>query len=113
MLSLFPSLFDYSAVAITVLRVVVAVIFITEGCKGLFTKDPPASSYQKFLFVLECIGGTLLFIGLFTQAAVLVLAVASVKKLYKDRTAFYVLLFFISLSFLFFGPGLWSIDYPL
>lgn len=131
MLSLFPTLFDYSAVATVVLRVVVAVIFIMEGYKKLPKKsvpmvegitEPKKPFVQTFMPVIEFIGGLFFFVGLFTQLVAVILAAISMKKMcveYKHKSAqnhdflFFLLLFFITLSFLFFGPGLRSIDYPL
>jgi uncharacterized membrane protein YphA (DoxX/SURF4 family) len=122
MLSLFPSLLDYNALAVTVLRIVVAVIFITEGYRVFFRKEVLTSSYRKFLSLVELIGGIFLFAGLFTQAMAIILGAVSLKKTYLDyrngageerHIPFYFLLFIVSASFLFFGPGLWSIDYPL
>lgn len=126
MLSFFPDFFDYSAVAVTVLRIVVALIFITEGYKILSQKDAAddrqSNTIKKILIVSESVLGVLLFVGLFTQIVAAALALVSIKKAYVARKnteqknvnlPFYILLFFVSLSFLFFGPGLLSIDYPL
>lgn len=122
MLSLFPSLFDYSAVAIGVLRAVVAVVFIIEGYKKLPKKGAVTTLCQKIMPIIELAGGIFLLAGLFTQAAAIILATVSIKKAHIEhkkesdedqRVSFSVLLFIISLSFLFLGPGLWSIDYPL
>ncbi len=123
MLSLFPTFFDYSAVAVTVLRVVVALIFITEGYKMLPQKtgaeNTKNSFFPRVLSLAESLFGILLLIGLFTQVAGVALAIVSAKRMYLNKrnkgaaASLSILLFFISLSFLFFGPGLLSIDYPL
>ena len=122
MLSLFPSFFDYSAVAVGVLRVVVAIIFITEGYKNLPKKGEATTFCKKVMPIIELAGGIFLLAGIFTQADALVLAAVSAKKTYTEykkgssenqRVSFSFLLFIISLAFLFLGPGLWSIDYPL
>lgn len=122
MLSLFPSLFDYSAVAVGVLRIVAAVIFIMEGYKKLPQKGAPNTFRKKFLSIVELAGGIFLLAGIFTQADAIILGAVSLKRAYCDRkkeiaeerrTTFYLLLFAVSISFLFLGPGLWSIDYPL
>lgn len=120
MLSLFPSFFDYGTVAVAVLRMVAAIIFIAEGYR-VFQKQSEFS-VKKLLSAIECAGGVFLLAGLFTQAAAIILSAVSVKKAYTEHKkesdderliSFYVLLFMVSLSFLFLGPGLWSIDYPL
>lgn len=120
MLSLFSSFFDYSTLIVAVLRIVVAIIFIAEGYRT-FQKQSRFSA-KKLLSAVEFVGGVFLLAGLFTQAIAVVLAVVSIKKTYLEyknessagkNISFYILLFFVSLSFLFLGPGLWSIDYPL
>ncbi len=122
MLSLFPTLFDYGAVAVGILRIVVAIIFIAEGYKRLPRKGAETTFFRNLIPIVEMTLGTLFLVGLFTQAVAVALATVSVKQMfaeYKHKSAeernlsFYILLFFISLSFLFWGPGLWSIDYPL
>lgn len=122
MLSLFPSFFDYNAVAIGVLRIVTAIIFIAEGYKKLPQKGGATTFYKKIIPIIELASGVFLLAGFFTQADSIILAAVSIKKAYteykkgaiEDRhTPFYFLLAIVSLSFLFLGPGLWSIDYPL
>jgi uncharacterized membrane protein YphA (DoxX/SURF4 family) len=126
MLSLFPSFLNYSAIAVAVIRVVVAIIFIMEGQRGAFENLPKKNGttnfYKKIIPIIELIGGIFLLGGLFTQAIAIILGAVSLKKTYieykKDRdecrrVSFFLLLFIISISFLFLGPGLWSIDYPL
>lgn len=122
MLSLFPSFFDYATIAVTVLRITISVIFITEGYARLPKKGVATTLCQKVMPIIELVGGIFLLAGLFTQAAAIILATVSIKKAYTEhkkesdedqRVSFYVLLFIVSLSFLFLGPGLWSIDYPL
>jgi uncharacterized membrane protein YphA (DoxX/SURF4 family) len=122
MLSLFPSFFDYNVIAVGVLRVFVAIMFILDGYKKLPQKDTSGAFHKKFLSVIEITGGVFLLAGIFTQADAILLGVVSLKRAYCDRkkegaeehhTSFYLLLCAVSLSFLFLGPGLWSIDYPL
>jgi uncharacterized membrane protein YphA (DoxX/SURF4 family) len=122
MLSLFPSLFDYSALAVGVLRFVVGILFIVGGYKYLSQKGAEKSLLSRFLSGTELAGGVLLLAGLFTQAVAVVLGIAAFRNAcaaYKKEpreeklAPFYLLLSIISISFLFLGPGLWSIDYPL
>lgn len=106
-----------------------ALIFISHGygCfsqkKPFFTEITPEGKiglYKKSIAVAQSVLGLLLLVGLFTQAVALALALVSLEKLCftdKNKTSanrsLYTLLFFVSLSFLFFGPGLFSLDYPL
>lgn len=122
MLSVFPSFFDYSVVAVAVLRIITAVIFITEGYKRFPQKNRGTTFCKKFLPIIELLGGILLLVGFLTQIAVIILSAVSLKKGYfeykKDsdeerNVPFYLLLSAVSLSFLFLGPGMWCIDYPL
>lgn len=122
MLSLFPSLFDYSAVAVTVLRLTVSVIFIIEGYRRLPKKYSAENFYRNLVPIIEIALGVFFFSGLFTQAVAVIFAAISLKNIFLEYKSgdkkekaflFYFLLFFTSLSFLFLGPGLWSIDYPL
>lgn len=122
-------MFDFSVLATTVLRLVVGVILMIEGSRFfkntsfLSILSSKASLYiKKIPAVIELVGGTLLFIGLFTQPAAIILSLTILVRLYtvyKEKPAdprifsFYVLLFFVTLSFLFFGPGMASLDYPL
>jgi uncharacterized membrane protein YphA (DoxX/SURF4 family) len=129
MLSLFPQLFDFAFPATAVLRLVVAIIFIIEG-KRNFYKTPLLSTIlnQKIVYakkthaILEIIGGCLLFIGLFVQTTSIILSLLILIRIYMEYKekptdkriySFYILLFFLTLSFLFLGPGAVSLDFPL
>lgn len=122
MLSLFPSLFDYGAVALGGLRMVVAIIFILNGYKNFPGKDTRATLPQKFLSWGSLVGGVFFLAGFFTQVVAILLSAIAATQVFleykKDgetgrQISFYSLLFVVSFSFLFLGPGLWSIDYPL
>lgn len=80
------------------------------------------SSNNKFLCVVEIIGGGLLIIGMFTQIValifVLILGVALIQKMrhgtfLSDGVNYYLILFVIALSLLFSGAGFFAVDYPL
>jgi uncharacterized membrane protein YphA (DoxX/SURF4 family) len=119
MLSLFPQLFDFVIPATAVLRIIVGIVFILEGKRNFFK----TSAYvQKSLAFVEIIGGILFFIGLFVQPVSIVLSFSVLARIYNEYRAksadkriysFYILLFFITISFLFLGPGMVSLDYPL
>lgn len=122
MLSLFPSLFAYSVLTLGVLRLIIAIVFIMEGYKSFSRKTAAGAFRTKFLSIIEVVGGIFLLVGFLTQATAIILGAISLKNTYLESrkgvgeqklTAFYFLLCIISLSFLFLGPGLWSIDYPL
>lgn len=119
MLSIFPQLFDFVIPATAVLRIVVGLVFIIEGKRIFFKTNAYA---QKTHAILEMLGGFLLFAGLFVQPVSVVLSLSVLVKIYNEYGAkpadkriysFYILLFFITLSFLFLGPGMISLDYPL
>jgi uncharacterized membrane protein YphA (DoxX/SURF4 family) len=122
MLSLFPSFLDYNIIAVAVLRMVVGVVFIAEGYKTLSKRESAGTLRQRFMSGVELLFGIFLFAGLLTQGVAIILSAISAKRAYLESSkksgkekhvSFYLLLFMVSLSFLFFGPGLWSIDYPL
>ena len=129
MLSLFPRLLDFSVITISVLRIVTGIFFLWEAygsfkknkCAVIETIAPEKRGWCKTTIgILSAIGGFFLTIGLFTQIAAMVLALVSVRKGIMKRhenpaqtLPYYILLFFVSLAFLFLGPGMWGLDYPL
>jgi uncharacterized membrane protein YphA (DoxX/SURF4 family) len=132
MLSLFQSLFDYQFLALGVLRVIVALLFIVEGYQKYPKKKAPISTEgvapkknhvcKCFLSGIEFVLGLFLLAGLFTQAAAVLLACVAIKRIYNQyrhkpakerKIEYYVLLAVISLFFLFSGPGAYGIDFPL
>lgn len=63
---------------------------------------------------VSLIAGMLVFVGLFTQPAALVLAVISLARVRdKDDRLLYLLLFAMALSLLFSGAGFFAFDLPL
>ncbi len=119
MLSLFPTLFDFNIIAVTTLRVIVALLFLWEG-RRVF-QDRRHLVTTSFA-VLSLCAGALLLVGLFTQADSIVLSLTALFLGYRENKGksvkdwdirYFVLLFVVTLSFLFFGPGMLSIDYPL
>jgi len=132
MLSLFQSLFDYQFLALGVLRVIVALLFIVEGYQKYPKKKAPISTESvapKKSHVCKCVlsgfefvWGLFLLAGLFTQAAAILLACVTIKRIYNQyrhksakerKIEYYILLAVISLFFLFSGPGAYGIDFPL
>ena|SRR5581483_11868803 len=134
MLSLFPNLLNYSLVAPFILRVVLGLIFIDLGALKFKSEKKrwvesfnalhlrPADLFVAIYAAVQVIGGILLIIGLYTQAAALVFVIFTAIELYIEWSAkeilkrdfvFYALLLAIALSILLTGPGVYSIDLPL
>lgn len=113
MLSLFPSLFDYSFFGITFLRVVLALVI--AWCAWEKPKE------QWPMKLVQGIIAVLLLIGLFTQAAALLLAIIATANLImkkenrnnRDWVTSRVLIIALALALVLFGPGAWAIDLPL
>lgn len=134
MLSIFPSLFNFSFFAPTIIRLVAALVFIFDGYQKTFTRKTEwtdhfesagiKSAKQIILAVgiLELIAGIFLLVGFLVQAAALTLAIISltyiILKIKKpaalpSKVSFYLLLLVINLSLLLTGPGALAFDLPL
>jgi putative oxidoreductase len=118
----------YTPVALAVLRIVTALIFLEHGSQKLFgfpaaqpSGLPPALSFFWFGGILEFFGGLLVLVGLFTRCAAFVLAgeMAVAYWLVHAPKSFFpalnggdaaILYCFVFLYLVFAGPGLWSID---
>jgi putative oxidoreductase len=114
--------------ALSVLRIVAALIFMAHGTQKLFgfpaapdSGLPPAFSLFWIGGVLEFVGGLLLLVGLFTRAAAFVLAgmMAVAYWMFHAPSNFYpvlnggdaaILYCFVFLYLVFAGPGPWSLD---
>ena len=117
-----------------ILRLVIGLIFIDLGIlKFRAEKTRWLASFETLgirpadLFVpvyasLQILGGILLILGLWTQAAALVFVIFTGIELYVEMNAkevlkrdlvFYLLFFVISLSLLLTGAGSFAIDIPL
>jgi uncharacterized membrane protein YphA (DoxX/SURF4 family) len=118
MLSLFPDLLTYSFYGITLLRVATGLVLLAHAWEH-FNHSPTLSS--RLLALVEAVIAGLLIIGLFTQAAALLLTLLIIGTLainyrHKDKKiswSFYFLLAVIGLSLATMGPGAWAIDWPL
>lgn len=135
MLSVFPQLFDYSFLAITVLRITLGVIFIFFAYGKLFRERSmriaffdklslrPAIVFFSIVTGLELIAGIFLTIGLFTQIMAMItgtlMVLATLIKwrrpdvLPYNTAEFYILLALVSYSLVFLGPGSFAFDLPL
>ena len=133
MLNLFPSLL-IPMLGPVVLRLVIGLIFIDlgwlkfRGEKSRWTASfytlgiRPADLFVRAYALLQIIGGLLLILGLWTQAAALVFVIFtgielyiewSAKEVLKRDLVFYFLLFVISISILLTGAGAYALDLPL
>ncbi len=118
MLSLFPSLLVYSFYGITLLRAATGLILLAHAWRH-FIKSSNASS--RLLALIEAVVAGLLIVGLFTQAAGLLLTLLMFGSLilnyrHKDKSfelSFEILLAVIGLVIATLGPGAIAIDWPL
>ncbi|MEX2013926.1 MAG: DoxX family protein [Parcubacteria group bacterium] len=134
MLNLFPDLLMYSFFGPFILRVLLGVIFIDLGLLKFRSEKAgwiasfdtlglrPADLFVTFYALLQVVGGLLLLLGLWTQAAALAFVLFSGIELYiewqarevlKRDIVFYLMVFAISLSLLLTGAGAYAIDIPL
>ena len=134
MLNPFPELLDFGILAPTIIRVAIAVFFISFGWNKL-TKERehkatffesiglrPAGVYVTLLGIFQLIAGAFLIVGLFTQVIAIICATISlvsyiIKKRHPEMlftpASVYSLLFIMALSLVFTGAGLPAIDLPL
>lgn len=117
-----------------VLRVVLGLIFLDLGILKLRTEKSrwidsfetlgvrPSELFVSLYATLQMVGGVMLIIGVWTQAAALAFVIFTsielyiemkVKEVLKRDLVFYLLLFVISLSLLLSGAGSYAIDIPL
>jgi uncharacterized membrane protein YphA (DoxX/SURF4 family) len=134
MLSVFPTLLAYGLIGISVLRVTIGVSFLALGYRALTKERTQVLSNIRslsflhplftliLLATLQFIIGLSFLVGLYTQIGAilgaglsfLMICLSCLKKpLSPHPRSFYTLLLFISLSFLFIGPGLYAFDLPL
>ena len=126
MLSAFPQLFNYSLLAITLLRIVFGLWFLTYGYSTLFNTNSQGkkslSQFEKITPSLALLVGFFTLIGLFTQIVILVGLFVLFLKWYTDVKSktltreiftfgFYIAI--IGLALLFLGPGAFAVDLPL
>lgn len=133
MLSLFPQILFLAPLGTTLLRIVagVYVLYIAyrvaadteEYQKERFPIVGHAPSWLLWLGAIITFAiGLLLVIGLYTQAAAILAGLTALKIAIVDRwygrimplsTAAAILLFFVCLSLLVSGPGIYAFDLPL
>ncbi|MDO8183639.1 MAG: hypothetical protein Q7T49_01460 [bacterium] len=118
MLSLLPDLLSYNFYGIALLRAATGLILLVHTWEH-FRHSSTTSS--RFLALLEAGIAALLIIGLFTQAAALLLTLLMLGSLvinyrHKDKQiekSYFFLLAIIGLSLATMGPGAYAIDWPL
>ena len=134
MLSLFPILLSYNLAVPFIFRLVVGLTFVFFGYQNSGTykaskialfesvRLKPGILWLWILVALEMLGGIMLVIGLWTQAASLALSIILLfglitKQKNQDSLpwsfGFLFLLFLITLSLTFLGAGFYAIDLPL
>jgi putative oxidoreductase len=113
--------------ALSVVRVIVALLFLEHGSAKLLGFPPPPNGYPAALTllwvqgVIELVGGALLAIGLFTRPVAFILSgnMAVAYFMAHAGKSFFpllnggdaaVLYCFIFLLFFVAGPGRWSVD---
>lgn len=110
MLSIFPNLLTYGLVAPTLLRLVASVMLAQHG----YHSTRMSEVKRRWAGGGELIAALLIFIGLWTQPAALIMAILILVRPDKQvPTAQRLLMVAILLSLLFTGPGFWAFDLPL
>jgi putative oxidoreductase len=118
----------YAPLALAVLRIVTALIFMEHGTQKLFGFPAPPEgglpaigSVFWFGAILEAVGGLLILIGFLTRPVAFVLAgeMAVAYWLFHAPRSFFpalnggdaaILYCFVFLLMVFTGPGAWSVD---
>lgn len=120
----------YAPVALAVLRIVVALLFIEHGTQKLFgfplpRSGAPGGSLPLIMLIggiLEVVGGLAVLVGLFTRPVAFILAgemAVAYWFMHVPRGGFFpinnggdaaVLFCFAFLYLVFAGPGTWSLD---
>ena len=114
------SLTRYSPYMLSVLRIVVALVFMEHGTQKLFG-SPPSDRASPELLSFMWFGGLLLALGLFARPVAFVVAgeMAVAYWMFHAPEAFYpilnggdaaILYCFVFLYLVFAGPGPWSLD---
>jgi putative oxidoreductase len=113
--------------ALSILRVVVALLFLQHGLQkflGFPMAGPPLNSLLILAATIETVGGLLLLIGLFTRWAALIMSgeMAFAYFMVHAQKSFYpvanggdlaVLFCFVFLYLFFAGPGPLSVDHAV
>jgi len=116
-LSLFPSLFVFSSLAPTLLRITVAFILV-----GIGYKTVRVGGGSTFVGIVEILASLLILAGFLTQLGVIIALITIISIVVKNsrnynRPEYFMgynfLLIVILLSLLITGPGAFALDLPL
>ena len=119
MLSLFPSFFSLQPLAPFLLRVTLGAVLLYWCYSGVKRKENATST---IFALIDGVAGLFLVLGLFMQLGALISLLVLLGKIIKkirtrsfftDGVNYYFILFIISLSLLFLGPGAFAFDLPL
>jgi putative oxidoreductase len=124
MKSLYANLDRWRPYALSVLRIVVALLFLQHGLSKFFgfpEAGPPLAGLIILAAIIETFGSLLLLVGLFTRLAALIMSgeMAFAYFMVHLPKSFYpavnggsldVLYCFVFLYLVFAGGGPWSID---
>jgi putative oxidoreductase len=125
MRSLYASLEEARPYVLSVLRIIVALLFLEHGLQKFFgfpSAGPPMTSLLYVQGVIEIVGGILLLLGAYTRVVAFILAgdmafayfMAHFPRSFFPAANFgdsAVLYCFIFLYMVFAGPGRWSVDH--
>jgi putative oxidoreductase len=124
MTALYATLEKYRPYVLSLLRIVVALLFLQHGLSKVFgfpTEGPPLAGLILVAAIIETLGSILLLVGLFTRLTALSMSgemafayfMAHAPKSFfpvvngGEAAVFYCFIFFY---FVFAGGGPWSID---
>ena len=127
MRSLYANLDRWRPYVLSILRIVVALLFLQHGLSKFFgfpSAGPPLTGLIILAAIIETVGSLLLLVGLFTRWAALVMSgeMAFAYFMAHAPKSFYpaanggslaVLYCFVFLYFVFAGGGPWSVDHAV
>jgi uncharacterized membrane protein YphA (DoxX/SURF4 family) len=134
MLSIFPELFAFEFVGVTLVRLAVGIVLLyiglmttgikkTEYSNNMKVRNYPLSNVIPLIFgVVEIITGVFLIAGFLTQLMTvigiyifinLIFIEKHIGRVFDYANLFYFVMILISISVLFLGPGIFAFDLPL
>lgn len=134
MLSIFPELLSFSLLGIFIIRAVIGLTLILISIQILFIKKNSLVEniknkgvlFAKYSILLlgsvSLLSGAFMLVGFLVQISAIVSSYLFLNIMYLDSRSdnvlkqsrmFYIIMSLISISFLFIGPGIFSVDLPL
>lgn len=134
MLSIFPELFTFSFLGITLIRVTVGLVLfyiglMTTGIKKtaysteMKVRNYPLAKIIPIVFgVMEIITGIFLITGFLTQLMAIVAIYIFINLIFIEKhvgrvfdypNIFYFSMILVSIAIIFLGPGIFAFDLPL